>query len=205
MITNREQLRKYLQADLANSYLDGFTWYEWISNDILRWQRLLRFLEYRINLGGGVFNKFRKALLRYRLRKLSRRLGFSIAPNCCGPGLSIAHPGTIVINKDVRIGRNSRIHTCVNIGSHRGGTPVIGDNVYIGPGAKIFGAITIGDNVAIGANAVVCKDVPANTTVGGIPAIVIADRGSDDMIPIVRKLKGSDKSSGGTTQDYNVG
>ena len=46
-----------------------------------------------------------------------------------------------------------------------GGAPTIGDNVYIGPGAKIFGAIHIGNNVRIGANCVVFEDVPDNATV----------------------------------------
>lgn len=45
--------------------------------------------------------------------------------------------------------------------------PIIRDNVYIGPGAKLFGKIKIGNNVAIGANAVVNKDVPDNVTIGG--------------------------------------
>ena len=59
--------------------------------------------------------------------------------------------------------------------------PTFGNNVYIGPGAKIFGKITIGDNVAIGANAVVNKDVPSNVTVGGIPARIISNKGSNGL------------------------
>ena len=50
--------------------------------------------------------------------------------------------------------------------------PVIGDNVFIGTGAKIIGNITIGNNVLIGANAVVTKDVPDNCTVIGNPMIM---------------------------------
>jgi serine O-acetyltransferase len=62
------------------------------------------------------------------------------------------------------------------------GYPTIGDNVYIGPGAKIFGKITIGNNVAIGANAVVNSDVPSICTFGGIPAKKISNKGSDGLI-----------------------
>jgi serine O-acetyltransferase len=51
--------------------------------------------------------------------------------------------------------------------------PIIGNNVYIGAGAKILGSITIGDNVIIGANAVVTRNVPPNCTVAGVPARII--------------------------------
>lgn len=51
--------------------------------------------------------------------------------------------------------------------------PVLGDNVAFGPGAKAFGKLTIGDNVFVAPNAVVTKDVSANTIVGGVPAKVI--------------------------------
>ena len=63
------------------------------------------------------------------------------------------------------IGRNVTIFHQVTIGRSRGEAPVIGDNVFIGPGAKIFGGIRIGDNVNIGANCVVFQDVPDNATV----------------------------------------
>lgn len=56
--------------------------------------------------------------------------------------------------------------------------PIIGDNCFIGPGAKVFGKIKIGNNVAIGANAVVNKDVPSNVTVAGVPAKIINEVGT---------------------------
>ena len=77
-----------------------------------------------------------------------------------GPGLSIAHAGTIVVNSNAKIGANCRIHVCVNIGADvtdGSKAPIIGDNCYIGPGAKLFGSIILGNNVGIGANAVVNK------------------------------------------------
>lgn len=70
--------------------------------------------------------------------------GFSIGLNCFGKGLSISHIGTIVVNHEARIGENYRLHVCVNIGT---GSPQIGDNVYIGPGAKLFGKIYIADGI----------------------------------------------------------
>jgi serine O-acetyltransferase len=60
--------------------------------------------------------------------------------------------------------------------------PVIGDNVYIGPGAKIIGRVNMGSGVAIGANAVVTKDVPDNAVVVGVPAKVISYNGSKGYI-----------------------
>ena len=90
-----------------------------------------------------------------------------------GPGLSIAHYGTIVVSTAARVGKNCRLHEGVNIGATNGSSraPQIGDNVFIGTGAKIIGDITIADDVAIGANAVVVKSIQEQgITVGGVPA-----------------------------------
>ena len=54
--------------------------------------------------------------------------------------------------------------------------PTIGDNVFIGTGAKVLGGLRIGNDVRIGANAVVLNDVPDGATVAGIPARVVARR-----------------------------
>jgi serine O-acetyltransferase len=79
------------------------------------------------------------------------------------------------------VGANCRVHVCVNIGS-RAGTdhmaPVIGDNVYIGPGAMIFGSIRIADDIAIGANSVVNLSFEEpGITIAGAPARKVSDRG----------------------------
>lgn len=80
----------------------------------------------------------------------------------------------IVINKDALIGENCTIFQQVTIGAVQGkvGAPIIGDNVYIGAGAKILGNIKVGNNVKIGANTVVTKDVPDGVTVVGINQIL---------------------------------
>ena len=75
-----------------------------------------------------------------------------------------------MINDKSQIGRNARIHVCVNIGATKDDTPVIGDDVYIGPGAKIYGPIILGDNATIGANAVVNKSFGSDQLLVGIPA-----------------------------------
>jgi serine O-acetyltransferase len=102
------------------------------------------------------------------------------------PGVYIPHGGSIVIHPDVMIGKYCTISHGVTIGiGGRGknkGCPKIGDEVYIAPGAKIFGKISIGSYAAIGANAVVTKDIPEKGVAVGIPAQVISDKGSQDFI-----------------------
>lgn len=84
----------------------------------------------------------------------------------------------IVIASGAIIGNNCFLSHQVTIGRNRGGAPTIGNNVYIGPGAKIFGAIHIGNNVRIGANCVVFEDIPDNATVVlPKPRIIIKDNG----------------------------
>ncbi len=90
-----------------------------------------------------------------------------------GKGFYIGHFGAIILHSDVRMGENCSIGPGVLIGTKglgKAGVPVIGNNVYIGAGAKVLGGIKIGDNVRIGANAVVLNDCPDGVTVVGIPA-----------------------------------
>jgi serine O-acetyltransferase len=96
------------------------------------------------------------------------------------------HALNIVINRACRIGRNCSLSQGVTLGAAnrgaRAGTPTVGDNVYIAPGAVVFGAISIGDNAAIGANCVVTKDVPSNGVVVGVPGKVISLAGSEGYV-----------------------
>src|SRR5947209_4015111 len=142
MISDRASLRAYLEADrIALGSPRGVG--QRLFNQIWRYQRALRRYEYRRNTGA---NPLLRAIARQRYRRLGRQLGFSISPNVFGPGLAIAHYGTIVANVDARVGANCRIHVDVNIGFDAGGdrAPRLGDNCYIGPGAKLFGPIEIG-------------------------------------------------------------
>ena len=116
---------------------------------------------------------------------MSERLGLQIPENCFEEGLSIAHYGNIVVNPNAKIGKNCRIHSGVNIGSSAtdDGVPTIGNNVYLGPGAKLFGEIVIGDNTVIGANAVVNKSFPlGGYTIAGVPAKIISSNSSESII-----------------------
>ncbi|HEY5590912.1 MAG TPA: serine acetyltransferase [Paludibacter sp.] len=148
-------------------------------NYIWRFQRILRKFEYYKNCKqNGIINQFLGAIVYYRFLKLSVKLGFSIPANVFGPGLSIPHYGTIIVNAQASVGANCRLHACTNIGASGGSSkaPVLGNNVYIAPGAKIFGEIIIPSNTAIGANSVVNKSfLLENTLIGGIPAKVIKE------------------------------
>ncbi|MBO0767493.1 MAG: serine acetyltransferase [Solirubrobacterales bacterium] len=124
---------------------------------------------------------------RVLLRRQTYRLGIIIPYDTqIGPGFYIGHFGEIVVNADVRIGRNCNISQGVTLGlkarGKNAGSPVIGDNVYIGPGAKVIGGVRVGDNVAIGANCVVTSDVPDNAVVVGVPGRVISSAGSEGYI-----------------------
>ncbi len=121
------------------------------------------------------------------LMHCGRKYGISIPFKTeIGKGFYIGHFGTIVVSPLAVIGDNCNISQGVTIGvANRGknkGYPSIGKNVYIGPGAKIFGSIKIGNNVAIGANCVVTKDVPDNAVVVGVPGKVISYEGSKGYV-----------------------
>lgn len=125
--------------------------------------------------------------LKLKLLLMQRHYGIQIPWNTkIGKGFYIGHYGTIVVNGGAVIGDNVNISQGVTIGqANRGkrkGVPTIGNEVYIGPGAKIIGKVTIGNNVAIGANAVVTEDVPDNACVAGVPAKIISMNGAGGYV-----------------------
>jgi serine O-acetyltransferase len=71
----------------------------------------------------------------------------------------------------------------------RTGVPTLGDRVYVAVGAKIIGPVRVGSDVAVGANAVVCHDVPDHVTVGGVPARVISRKGSGAYLQLGQELE----------------
>ena len=93
-----------------------------------------------------------------------------------GPGLFIDHPYAITINCFAKIGANCNLSKNVLIGQElrgsRKGSPVLGNNVYVGIGAAIVGKVTIGDDVLIAPNSFVNCDVPSHSVVFGNPCII---------------------------------
>jgi serine O-acetyltransferase len=103
--------------------------------------------------------------------------GIDLSGTPIGPGLFISHGQATILSAE-RIGARLQVHQGVTIGWDYKGKrrPIVGDDVFIGAGAKILGAITIGDGARIGANAVVVCDVPPGGTAVGIPAKVYPGR-----------------------------
>lgn len=93
-----------------------------------------------------------------------------------GEGFVLIHSTGIVINGQVRGGSRIYIEHQVTIGAERRTSPSLGNDVFIGAGAKLIGAVQVGDGARIGANAVVVDDVPPHSTVVGIPARVVSRR-----------------------------
>lgn len=188
MIESKADLQLYLKSELREVYSNWLAvcYFRTAFKPTLRFLFLLRVCEYYKNCKGGAFNKIIYLIVKYIKYKMGLQLSFSIPENVAKEGLQLPHYGTIVINGNARIGRNCRIHVCVNIGASGGdkSAPVIGDNVYIGPGAKIYGPIRIADRIAIAANAAVSKSfLDSDVVIGGVPAKVI---GSIDIGSIIK-------------------
>jgi serine O-acetyltransferase len=181
-IRSKADYRRFLQADLRAHGLTRSRRLDLLRRPELRFQRLLRRVEYLENCRRGPVGRVLYLAARTWLRRQAIRLGFSIPRNVFGPGLALAHYGSVIVNGGARVGRNCRIHPGVVIGELDGRAPTIGDDVYIGPGAKLYGGISIGDGAAVGANAVVNRDVPAGVAVAGIPARPVSGRGSDGLL-----------------------
>jgi serine O-acetyltransferase len=143
----------------------------------------------KVLLSDGTF-----AMLAYRVMQWARSHGlgplewvfnkFTVAAGGCiigrgaefGPGFVLIHSMGVVINGQVKGGAGIHIEHQVTIGAERRASPRLGDNVFIGAGAKIVGGVVIGSHTRIGANAVVIDDVPDYATAVGIPARVVSRR-----------------------------
>tara|TARA_R110002096_G_scaffold434436_1_gene655945 strand:- start:4224 stop:4805 length:582 start_codon:yes stop_codon:yes gene_type:complete len=193
MIKSKADYYEYLKQDeIANGFKSSGIFQTIVNiitpNPIKVFLKRLRKAEYYKNTKSNIFSKAFYFYLRYLLKKSSVKLGFSIPENVFGPGLALVHYGTIVVNNKTKVGKNCRMHAGVNIGASGGEkeAPQLGDNVYIAPGAKIYGNISIPNNTAIGANAVVNKSFEEeNTVIAGIPAKVI---GKVDIKKIIRHV-----------------
>jgi serine O-acetyltransferase len=108
--------------------------------------------------------------------------GIEIHPGAkIGKGLFIDHGMGVVIGETAEIGDNVTLFQGVTLGGtgkEKGKRhPTVHDNAVIGAGAKVLGSIIIGKNAQVGANAVVIREVPANSVVVGVPGRVIRQNG----------------------------
>lgn len=186
MIRSKKDYKEYVLEDrkALNRVNRKFplTLFDWP----LRYQLIMRRAEYWTNCKKSPIAKPIVLLFQLQHRMMGNKCGYSIPLNTCGKGLNLAHVGTVIINAEAKIGEYCRIHAGVNIGTSAGAgneAPIIGDRVYIGPGAKLFGKIVIGNDVAIGANAVVLKSFPENNiTIAGVPAEKKSEKGSIGLL-----------------------
>lgn len=150
-----------------------------------RYSFFMRTARYLKSRGTLLFPMY--VMSRILLNHYQFKYGISIPYNTdIGPGLYIGHFGGIIVNCEAKIGRNCNINQEVTIGTTYGGkypgTPVIMNNVYLGPGSKIIGGITLGNHSAVGANCVVTKPVPDYGVVVGIPGEVVSSKGSNEYV-----------------------
>lgn len=150
-----------------------------ISEKGILWQHqvFLRKAEYHTNAN----HKWRAFYYRFRLRRMQTKYLLSIPLNVCGKGLRIMHLGLVIININAQVGENCSFHvntTLVAKGTS-GEAPVLDEGVIVGVGASVIGGVYVAKNVAVGALAVVTKDVKEeNVAVAGIPAKPISKNGA---------------------------
>lgn len=187
MIKSECDLERYLKADLnfwGNSFQYMIKILElWLRGSevlpIYNYVWALRHYEFYLNKEKEFTDAFFRQYWRFKFRHFQLKYDLHIEPNVLGAGVKIVHPGFRKIPNFVEIGENATILPMVLIGKKRPGVKgkaMIGNNVYISTGVTILAPVTIGDNVTIGAGAVVTKDIPDNTVVGGIPARIISKK-----------------------------
>lgn len=126
------------------------------------------------------FKEPNKLLRFYYFRRkniIGRKLGFFIPAGCFDLGLHISHYGSIIINPKARIGKNCTIHgnCCIgNRGDDASASPILGENIDLGQGAQVLGAIHIANGAKIGAGSIVLHSIETeNAVVVGIPGKVM--------------------------------
>jgi serine O-acetyltransferase len=135
-------------------------------------------------IGHWLWNHGRESLALFFQNQMSVEFGVDIHPAArLGHGIMLDHATGVVIGETAVVGNNVSILQSVTLG----GTgkdegdrhPKIGDGVLISAGAKILGNIRVGDGAKVGAGSVVLENVPAHTTVAGVPARIVGRPSSD--------------------------
>lgn len=176
MIKSRQELHEYLAEEQKNYYGKRDYWELLITSDIrvaiCRYVKLLRYTEYHHN-NSGLYHKALYIFYRRRKNRLGAKLGIEIWDNTFEQGLLIYHAGNIVINGMSVIGKNCTLHgsNCIGNNGKTLDSPIIGDNVRLGVGAKVIGNVKIANNITVAAGAVVVNSfLEEGITIGGIPA-----------------------------------
>lgn len=170
-----KQFNEAFRGSLSKDFLNGY-----------EWKYIVLYRKYQANKN-TVWRKY----FRYKLHKLENKTGFSLEYNTSiGEGLIIGHWGKIVINRDVKFGKNMFITHGVTIGrdirGKRAGVPTFGDRVCIRTNSTVVGKVIIGNDVLIAPNTFVNFDVPDHSIVIGNPAKIIhRDNATEGHIPEV--------------------
>lgn len=174
MIKNKKELKEFIKDETERLNCGILKYIPFnISEEQILYKHivLLRKCEYYTNTDCKILSKYYLV----RLKSLQFKYGMNIPINTCAKGLRIAHVGPIIINPKAIIGERCTLHIGVNIGegnvSTGTGVPIIGDDVWIGPGAKLFNSIAIANHITVGANAVVNKSFKTEgIIIVGVPA-----------------------------------
>lgn len=178
LIKTKDDLKRYLKKErniyvnsLPKKYLEQI-----ITNDInlkiWKFVKYLRYTEYYHN-NKGIVHKLGYAYFRRKQNTLGRKLGIEMWDNSISEGLTIFHAGNIVVNGMSKIGKNLKLHgsNCIGNDGYTLESPIIGDNVRLGVGAKVIGGIMLADDITVAAGAVVVHSFKEpGITIGGIPA-----------------------------------
>jgi serine O-acetyltransferase len=179
MIKTKDDLKFYLKEDLKRFGGKKPKLKDWVLKNedwyIYLYIYHLRMIEYYSNTGNRKLKFFYHF---FKYKRLGFNLRFTVHINTVGPGFRIYHTGDFLhVKRNCTIGKNCTLLPGVVIGNKNlkddGSRVTIGDDCYLGLGAKVFGEVTIGNNAVVGANAVVVNDIPDNCVVGGIPARII--------------------------------
>lgn len=190
MIQSKKDLAFYIQEDRKRNLGESVTAFKYFvkliygSDDVkaFRLLKALRKMEYAKNClyKKGVFGKLIYIYRLFYYHRLEVRYNISIGANMVGYGFRLPHVvgGGVIINCN-SMGNYCGANAGVVVGNnHRWDErPEMGDHVGLSIGCKVYGKITIGNHVKVAPNSVVCKDVPDNCVVSGVPAKIIRQDG----------------------------
>lgn len=189
MIQSKDDLKFYIKENKIRN-IGQTNWKSYWAQRIYKTDRMIAFLylkqlrkyEYAINCLNhkGIIGKLITTYRRYNHHCLSQKYNIVIGPNMVGYGFRMPHifGGGIIINcKSMGCYCGANINVVIGNDKTGDDKPTIGNYVGFTTGCKVYGGIKIGNNVKVAPNSVVCKDVPDNCVVSGIPAQIIIKDG----------------------------
>lgn len=180
MIKSKADLKRYLKLE-EGIYREGMSKAKWKllllvpftvheRATLYKYITLLRRTEYYSNTGKRIL----AMVYKFRLRRIQYKFGIMLPENVFQEGLRIQHLAQTRVSVHTKVGRNCTIYPFCSVGTNKGKSPIIGNNVQIFSGARIVGDVTLSDNISVATNAVVNKSCDIEGAVlAGVPAKVI--------------------------------